>query len=695
MKNTRFLILLTFVFSSSSYGSGREMEPVDSPVSQQTIAVETAKPVDPFLFLEQQGIEMKGLQRKAIGKTFDLYYLGDLQVLLDDLTQKGVMAKCTKAKHVDDILKTLKVLGQQGTWSQFTRRDIIRKLAESGVLAKCQDVAAVIKVLTKLGKLPMTCLAFLEWTMKSAAIGTCANSDEVIILSQRVQDLNHTLHQRVIQAMADMNIFRHCSNLNQTLRIFWFAKELEARNHTYLWDWLNNTKALALCTNLAQVHELFQLLETIADENTDSVLQYLKHTEIIALCSNIEQVHRFLLQMHQMVSNETGHYITNLGKRASQEFENMEQVFQFMAEVKDNRELRSSVEGWLGIAGSEKVRLVAFLRTIKALETEVCEDLFLLMKDEELFRDIVPHEARTQIGYYMESNTVTRELILRHLPEKTEQESEFETEYNYKEFAKLIETLKAYSSEERRQIFSWPLPEIEKVSNSREYREGKTKIAQQIKVLNFFQTYKPDIRAQILAWIGRTAFPKTVHYGNAGVDHILKPFESFSGYHIHNGLGWYWAWLSSSKWFEKSQHFLDLVSVVKFAKKGKDFCLNDFTSTFRSLIKRKLIDEPFVRGMLQSSKLHDCMFLYAAPLFAPEEQLYDGGNVSLSSTERYNLNEFYLFLLSIGFVDKRINDYFEKELSNPQRRKNLLDLMVRELGATHELTQQFLKVGKK
>jgi hypothetical protein len=714
MKKSCLLILSSLCFAVSfpahaSLGGLEEVFPDSNPnasveVTKTLPSVDASKLLHPLDFLQEKGFAVSNYEYMTLGATCSDYFIDDVQALLSELSDKGILDKCASASQVNDLLKTLLLLGKQGPFAQVMRMDIIKDLILSGVLFKCEDGAALNKVLVAFYKYgDMTCLSLLDWFSRSRAVAACAHSGDIIKLTRHMKKFrfkNTDDHTTVMTAMADIAAFKHCSNLKKVTQRFDLAKEMRRRDHIYIWPWLSETRVLGLCKTLDEETALFELLESIAAAQGNSILMRIESSEIFQLCEDIDQVNRFLNEMNALVNDEKSYALTGIGRDAYLEFQDMAQVFQFLEAYKaGNDEFRSRLCEWISVGiKPAKEKLIGTLRAIKSLDEGQRADFMYLCGDSQISGNVVSYDGKSRFIPFKFMEPASRDLILRHLPQITEDEEEEEkSQWSTSNSQKLAGTLQAYSVEERRQVMSLPFAPI-KDEERRSWQSAKEVASVELQkkdLLEYFEKWDPELRAHIIAWLAEAAADeqRISFYHNTGLRILFDDLRGLASLTISkpDEKGTF-EWLKGTRFFERDTNPNGLRSIVTVLKDFHNYSLSELIRICKGLSSRSLIDVDFVKLLFVHRYQKNPLTDYADSLRNTDKPLYVG-KADMTAFDRETLDVFYLFLLSIGYQDKRILDYFEKQLAFEPGVVKVRELIVRELSRHHPVTKQLLVLG--
>ncbi len=515
---------LTLMVSHPSYGSDNYMEQVFASESWQTINVDKLKPLNSFQWLERQGFEFKLNQRKALRKTFSRYDEDDLQSLLFTMSDSGVLAKCQQASQVNGVLKSLMSIKTTSEMVSQPRlhMEALTLLASSGALAKCRDGSDVARLIRSVDtSAHMGALAFLTWTKNSRATDGCKNVDEIITVYGQLTNSQFNLAQRhtqTLQHMTNMELFRHCGHLEHILDFFKFLRS-QGHHKAFLWEWLDTTRALRVCQNLAQVQGMLQFLEAFTADKSSDRLKNLMHSDIFGLCQTVEHVQMFLSGMEQFL-HRSDNYIYNLGKDLVQEFENIDQVFEFMHIYNhSDKKFKTAFTDWKNqlerMDVKARANLLNSLRAIKSLDADMRSELLPLLADRDDLRTLAVDDYFAALSSFIKFDENLRSIILKYIQVKPREEV---TGENQNEIAALASVFQSYTNEERKIILALPF------QYSHAGNRGRSAAMQRVDALRFFVNFGPEIRLPIITWL-RDSFKQTMQYGRVSFQNLMGEFE--------------------------------------------------------------------------------------------------------------------------------------------------------------------------
>jgi hypothetical protein len=561
--STLIIALLSVIVSQPSNASHEEFE---KAFSGQVVRLDEITPKDSYQWLERKGFELNPLQRRALGKAFSQYTKSTLTTYLELMDNTGVLAKCENAYGVAKVLR------------------------------------AINPTEHKTGD------AFLKWMEKSGAIGCCITAAEIVTLwaeYARNDDNLPYMGISLVTVMADMALLRHCGGLEHVLEFFRFSGEASVRGTFKLWDWLSQTRVMRVCGNLMQDQRMLLYLDQFAVNDGEDVMYRLSNSDVLGLCETVVHVQQFLEGMKQLTADEPDKVFCRLGKASNQEFKNIEQVFEYMKMVKTSKlKFKKTLRDWMGrlhkMDELPRVNLPNSLRAIKAMDPALRKDLLDLLMTQK--RDVLVFEAidhKDELLAYLRSDEELKRIVLEYIqvnPEDGLPDSQL---------GPLIKTLQAFSAEERRVILSLHF------SYDNDAEKIKSNAAQRLDVLRYLEKFDPALRTQVMAWLVRTLPYGGLTYGRQ-TSRAFKELFNFLGVELaqpqsvkgkedaaevaRSTLG---SWFRATNWFDKSQQFRDLETVLSPLQKQTQ-TQEEFNQARQSLLAKGLIDADYLYFMWQA-----------------------------------------------------------------------------------------------
>jgi hypothetical protein len=700
----QILLSLSFVFTGFADASdvmeevivdksGREVPASVVPQTPVAVVAEAVVVQDPLDYINST-YSMNNLERSALGVSLQAYHKPELEAFLAEFAKNGFLAKCAKVGQVTDLLNTFYRLGKLGTFAHATRIALLNQFVASGLFDICEDGAVMNKVLKVLiQQKDMTPLERLDWLVKSGAVHALGRPKKVVKLSKRMSKFMvkaQYLRTTIIEDLARASAFKNLKGLRQVWGVFELAKNLVTPIDKGLWRFLRRAKAFEVCKSLDEVQLVVHDLEDIEGRDDSSLISLLEGSELFHLCKTVEDFRKLLHEMSVLADKQQGYNITNMGKKASQEFKTIEQVFAFIDAIKAGGDkFRKPLEHWLDVVpkynyerpGNESMLVI--LRDLKRMDALQRADFIALCNDTRIHDDVAGYSTKDRFRWFKCLDSLFIELMLGVVPDIDEDDKDEQTGYDEKRAA-MVETIRAYTTEERNAIMSWPFVGIEQKSHSwrNESVEG-----QKLELLQYFQWFDPTLRAKIIGWLGRDIWTNKINALNAS---RLKAF--LEGVFISNGRAEKHAlkfreWLKTSDFFENSNVVKDIEEVHLLVNQYDSLDMYQFVNRCNSVHSKGLIDAAFVKFLLELAAERSALFKYADGLIKTDGPLFlDEGQ--MSDQTRTRNKDFYLFLLSVGYKDVRINDYFRSELAMAERAIRTRDQISATLGADHELLRE-------
>jgi hypothetical protein len=265
------------------------------------------------------------------------------------------------------------------------------------------------------------------------------------------------------------------------------------------------------------------------------------------------------------------------------------------------------------------------------------------------------------------------------------------------QLAATIDLFQAFSAQERSILLSLPL-------SPGQGKQPRSVATQRLDVLKFSYDFEPELRAKIIAWLGKTlpnrgycsavtgdVLAELLEHCGSGSEKApsAKGKEEVDEFTSELGL-----YLKKTNWFGRSQNFKNLEDLINLYTKSGQMSISKFGEACKSLGKSGLIDGDFLTLVMSKLKSTDLIYQYLSPLIIPELPLLTKG-VGKDGPVEESLQIVYLSLLAAGYENDKISEYFEGLLKERSTRTRFLELVVKTLGEDHDLSQYYMILGIK